>query len=147
MSSFVSGSVNSPKNNYLSLQDLEQNDRFIHRHIGPSTNEITQMLAVLGMSSLDELIDKVVPDSIRMSGELELPESRTETDVLNQLRGIYQDEIHILLLNAVMIMALLATSFYAFKMFFILRVICIGCIRVHLANLMMSTALLYYNFH
>ena len=88
MSSFVSGSVNSPKNNYLSLQDLEQNDRFIHRHIGPSKNEITQMLDKLGMSSLDELIDKVVPDSIRMSGELELPDSRTETDVLNQLRGM-----------------------------------------------------------
>ena len=63
------------------------------------------------------------------------------------IRGIYQDEIHILLLNVAMIMALLATGYYAFKMFFRLRVICIGCIRVHLANLMMSSALLYYNFH
>ena len=63
------------------------------------------------------------------------------------IRGIYQDEIHILLLNTAMIMALLATCYYAFKMFFRLRVICIGCIRVHLANLMMSSALLYYNFH
>ena len=63
------------------------------------------------------------------------------------IRGIYQDEIHILLLNAAMILALLATCYYAFKMFFRLRVICIGCIRVHLANLMMSSALLYYNFH
>ena len=63
------------------------------------------------------------------------------------IRGIYQDEIQILLLNAAMIMALIATCYYAFKMFFRLRVICIGCIRVHLANLMMSSALLYYNFH
>ncbi len=63
------------------------------------------------------------------------------------ISGIYQDEIHILLLNVAMIMALLATGYYAFKMFFRLRVICIGCIRVHLANLMMSSALLYYNFH
>ena len=63
------------------------------------------------------------------------------------IRGIYQDEIHIMLLNVAMIMALLATCYYAFKMFFILRVICVGCIRVHLANLMMSSALLYYNFH
>jgi len=63
------------------------------------------------------------------------------------IRGIYQDEIQILLLNTAMIMALLATGFYAFKMFFRLRVICVGCIRVHLANLMMSSALLYYNFH
>ena len=63
------------------------------------------------------------------------------------IRGIYQDEIHILLLNVAMIMALLATCYYAFKMLFRLRVICIGCFRVHLANLMMSSALLYYNFH
>ena len=63
------------------------------------------------------------------------------------IRGIYQDEIHILLLNVAIILALLATCYYAFKMFFRLRVICIGCIRVHLANLMMSSALLYYNFH
>ena len=63
------------------------------------------------------------------------------------IRGIYQDAIQILLLNAAMIMALIATCYYAFKMFFRLRVICIGCIRVHLANLMMSSALLYYNFH
>ena len=63
------------------------------------------------------------------------------------IRGIYQDEIQILLLNTAMIMALLATGFYAFKMFFKLHVICVGCIRVHLANLMMSSALLYYNFH
>ena len=63
------------------------------------------------------------------------------------IRGIYLNEIHILLLNAATIMALLATCYYAFKMFFRLRVICVGCIRVHLANLMMSSALLYYNFH
>ena len=63
------------------------------------------------------------------------------------IRGIYQDEINILLLNTAMIMALLATCYFAFKMFFRLRVICIDCIRVHLANLMMFSALLYYNFH
>ena len=88
MSLFISGSANSSTNKQLSLHELEQNDRFIHRHIGPSENEISKMLDALGMSSLDELIDKVVPDSIRMHGEMELPESRTETDVLNQLRGM-----------------------------------------------------------
>ena len=63
------------------------------------------------------------------------------------IRGIYQHEIHILLLNAAMILALLATGFYALKMFFRLPVICVGCIRVHLANLIMSSALMYYNFY
>ena len=63
------------------------------------------------------------------------------------IRGIYLNEIHILLLNTAIIMALLVTGFCAFKMIFRLRVICVGCIRVHLANLIMSSALLYYNFH
>ena len=63
------------------------------------------------------------------------------------IRGIYQNEIQILLLNAAMIIALLATFYFAFMMFFSLRVICIDCIRVHLANLMMSSAILFYNFH
>ena len=63
------------------------------------------------------------------------------------IRGIFQNEIHIIFLNASMIMALLTTGYYTFKMFFRLRVICIGCIRVHLANLMMSSAILFYNFH
>ena len=63
------------------------------------------------------------------------------------INGIYNNEIHILLLNAVMILALLATGYYAFKIFFRLHSICIGCIRVHLANMMMSSAILFYNFH
>ncbi len=61
MSSFVSGSVNSPKNIHLSLQDLEQNDRFIHRHIGPSKYEITAKLtgnpeAVMVIDGQDEIM-------------------------------------------------------------------------------------------
>ena len=63
------------------------------------------------------------------------------------IRGIFQDEIHILLLNSAMIMAVLATGFYVFKMIFRLSVICVGCIRIHLANLIMSSALMYYNFY
>ena len=59
--------------------------------------------------------------------------------------GIYNDEIHIIFLNTATIVALLASGYYAYKMFFRLRVICIGCIRVHLANLMMSFAMLFYN--
>ena len=63
------------------------------------------------------------------------------------VRGINQDETHILLLNTAMIIALLATFYYAFNMFFRFRIVCIGCIRVHMANLIMSFALLFYNFH
>ena len=63
------------------------------------------------------------------------------------IRGIYNNEISILLLNTAMIIGIIATSYYAFKMFFRIRVVCVGCIRVHLANLMMSSALIFYNFY
>jgi len=63
------------------------------------------------------------------------------------IRGIYEDETNIFFLNVSIIMALLTTCFYSFKMFFRLHKLCIGCIRVHMANLLMSFALLFYNFH
>ena len=63
------------------------------------------------------------------------------------IRGIYEDETNILFLNVSIIMALLTTCYYSFKMFFRSRKLCVGCIRVHMANLLMSFALLFYNFH
>jgi len=72
----------------LKLEALEQKDRFIHRHIGPSEKDISEMLQTLKMSSLDDLIDKAVPDSIRMSGELDLPSSLTEVETLDEMKII-----------------------------------------------------------
>ena len=37
---------------------------FISRHIGITETEQTQMLEDLGLSSLDELVRQIVPDSI-----------------------------------------------------------------------------------
>ena len=42
---------------------------FISRHIGPTEEEQTQMLNDLGLSSLDELVRQVVPDSILLRGD------------------------------------------------------------------------------
>ena len=46
---------------------------FTSRHIGPSEQEQTQMLNELGLSSLDELVREVVPDSILLRGDNNLP--------------------------------------------------------------------------
>ena len=40
---------------------------FVSRHIGPSKLEQTQMLNDLGLSSIDELVRQIVPDSIPVS--------------------------------------------------------------------------------
>ena len=37
---------------------------FIKRHIGPSDEDIDVMLKVVGANSLDDLINKTVPDNI-----------------------------------------------------------------------------------
>jgi glycine dehydrogenase len=63
-------------------------DRFVNRHIGPDAAEIDAMLAHLGYSSLDELIDAAVPSNIRLSRPLQLPGGRSEFGVLNELRAI-----------------------------------------------------------
>ncbi|MGP1272093.1 MAG: aminomethyl-transferring glycine dehydrogenase [Phycisphaerales bacterium] len=51
---------------------LDASDTFWSRHIGPNEQEIAAMLASLGVSSLDELSDQVVPSSIRLGRSLEL---------------------------------------------------------------------------
>lgn len=61
---------------------------FIPRHIGPSRAEVQQMLDVLGLNSLDELIDKTVPQSIRQKRLLELPAPLSEPAALAKLKEI-----------------------------------------------------------
>ena len=38
---------------------------FIARHLGPNGTEVSEMLNKIGVSSLDELIDKTIPSAIR----------------------------------------------------------------------------------
>ena len=62
---------------------------FISRHIGPTEEELTQMLDDLGLSSLDELVRQVVPDSILLRGDDDsLPEPCSEEEALRELKEI-----------------------------------------------------------
>jgi len=63
-------------------------DSFERRHIGITPQERDEMLQKIGVSSLDELIDKTVPSDIRMDRDLKVPPSMTEFDYLNELEGI-----------------------------------------------------------
>ncbi len=67
---------------------LKPTDTFVHRHLGPTEADIQEMLATLGLQSLDALIDQTVPDDIRLRRPLALPGQRSEQDVLNELRAI-----------------------------------------------------------
>ncbi|HVM52819.1 MAG TPA: aminomethyl-transferring glycine dehydrogenase [Acidimicrobiales bacterium] len=62
--------------------------RFADRHIGPDGHDQATMLKVLGLASLDDLVDAVVPASIRDTTPLTLPEAASEADVIDELRAL-----------------------------------------------------------
>ncbi|CCQ51788.1 aminomethyl-transferring glycine dehydrogenase [Crocosphaera watsonii] len=84
--------ANQPKTNdnrtYNIENTLAPTDSFINRHIGPNSQDIDKMLKVLGFSSLDKLIDATVPQGIRLSKTLILPEAQSEYGALAQLKSI-----------------------------------------------------------
>ena len=61
---------------------------FLYRHLGPRPNEIDEMVKQMGVSSLDELIDKTIPADIRLQKPLELPDGLSENEYINRLRHI-----------------------------------------------------------
>ena len=71
-----------------SLATLEQRDRFVGRHIGPDAHEQQSMLGALGCTSLDELIDRAVPMTIRDRAPLALPDAVDESTALGLLRTL-----------------------------------------------------------
>ncbi len=71
-----------------SLHELEQSDRFVGRHVGPDAEQQARMLAALGLTSLDELVDRAVPDSIRLREPLDLAAPCSEDDALRRLRAL-----------------------------------------------------------
>lgn len=63
-------------------------DNFIQRHNGPRDHEINEMIEKIGVSSLDELIDKAVPSSIRLDKPMALGKGMSEYEYSRKLRKI-----------------------------------------------------------
>jgi glycine dehydrogenase len=66
--------------------DVPDPTDFVHRHIGPSPADVTKMLETIGVSSIDELIEQTVPNTIRQRAPLDLGPALSETEVLQKLR-------------------------------------------------------------
>lgn len=67
---------------------LNPTDSFLHRHLGPTEADIQEMLATLGLQSIESLADATVPDDIRLRKSLSLPTHRGEQAVLAQLKEL-----------------------------------------------------------
>ena len=70
------------------LSELEAHNDFHSRHIGPNDAEIAEMLAVVGASSLDDLVDAILPATIRLDAPLALPVAINEEEALAKIRAI-----------------------------------------------------------
>ena len=71
-----------------SLHELENHSAFVGRHIGPRESDKREMLKALGLTSMDELIARVVPGSILESEPLDVAKSCTEQEALLYLREL-----------------------------------------------------------
>jgi len=65
-------------------------DSFQSRHIGPAEKDVELMLKRIGVSTLDDLIDRVVPNSIRDDSALNLAAAVSEDQALAELRALGQ---------------------------------------------------------
>src|SRR6266516_788045 len=63
-------------------------DSFARRHIGPDEDEVRAMLRELGFENLDAVIDSAIPKNIRLDRQLNLPEAKSESEALAELRAV-----------------------------------------------------------
>jgi len=66
----------------------QQANEFAERHIGPNEHETAQMLKAIGVRSLEELIDRTIPASIRSKAPLAIPGALSEHQYLTELKQV-----------------------------------------------------------
>jgi len=68
------------------LAQLEMRGNFINRHIGPNPQQVQAMLAELGLSELEDIIEMAIPANILNHEPLRLTETISERAVIRHLR-------------------------------------------------------------
>ena len=63
-------------------------EQFLGRHVGPRPEDVEEMLRVIGVKSVDELVEQTVPASIRLKEKLDLPAPLTEDEFLARIRTV-----------------------------------------------------------
>ena len=70
--------------------EINNVERFEHRHNGPDDQQIELMLKKINADSLDALVDQTIPKSIQLKHDLNLPIARTEAQFLHDLKLLAQ---------------------------------------------------------
>ena len=65
-----------------------QSTEFQRRHIGPNEVDTAQMLATIGVSGIEELVNKTIPSAIHLQKDLNIPPAISEFEYLNELKQV-----------------------------------------------------------
>ncbi|MFH0733995.1 MAG: aminomethyl-transferring glycine dehydrogenase [bacterium] len=70
------------------METFKNTDQFVNRHIGSKNDDVDVMLNLLGIKTLDELIEKTIPEKIRNSDLLNDEEGLSEFEYLLEITKI-----------------------------------------------------------
>ncbi|MBW7892306.1 MAG: aminomethyl-transferring glycine dehydrogenase [Chitinophagaceae bacterium] len=73
----------------MNVFDYQANE-FRTRHIGPNETDKQLMLETIGVNSIEELLDKTIPSTIRLNAPLPLPSPLHEYEYLQELKKTAQ---------------------------------------------------------
>ncbi len=75
-----------PEDSRMTLKEFEMRGDFVDRHIGPNKGQLQQMLEFLELKSLEDIIDKAVPENIVLKEPLSLKSAFSERAVSSYMR-------------------------------------------------------------
>lgn len=77
----------------LTAPGFSHND-FAYRHLGLTDADRRHMLDTIGATSLEELLEQTIPQSIRLTEALAVPQAVAEHDVLAILKQKFSSDVH-----------------------------------------------------
>jgi len=70
------------------MKEFDHPDTFVNRHIGPSNQELDEMVRACGADSIEQLISETIPEQIRLKEELKIQPPVNEHTYIEDLRKI-----------------------------------------------------------
>ena len=61
-------------------------ENFSRRHIGPSSSELSDMLKIIGVKSIEDLLSQTIPEKIRLKSDLDIPDAISEMEFLKEIK-------------------------------------------------------------
>ena len=66
-------------------------DDFSSRHIGPSDKDIKKMLDIMGLDSIEKLLNETIPETIRLKEPLKIPNGIGEHEFAREIRKLSEE--------------------------------------------------------